>query len=107
MSLYYIHGEIDKEKTPCFRLHGTNKAMDDFIQLYLKLKTLNYHTEYSVTQLDSKAETEKYRTECESGTLLMGVLALQNEQKTLAKAFYWGAPPPAKSIVSQINHDHQ
>lgn len=104
---YYLKdGETGKEKTPCFRLHGTNKAMDEFIQLYLKLKALNYHTEYSVTQLDSKAETEKYRTERESGTLLMGVLALQDEHKTLANdnptVVIYGGKYTTKILVTEL-----
>lgn len=81
---YHKPSDAKKESTPCFRFHGTEAAMDEFVQLYLKLIKLNYHTQYSTTILETKDETEQYRSERESGVMINNVLSIQNEKRQLA-----------------------
>ena len=75
-----------QENTPCFIMHGTSTAMAEFVQFYLQLIKLKYHTEYSITEMDTEEETIKYRNDRESGILLQGVLEKQKEHRNLAVA---------------------
>ena len=59
-------------------------AMMEFVNLYLKLLKCKFHTEYSITKLDSKKETEKYRNERESGVLIQNVIDIQTKKANAA-----------------------
>ena len=81
---YYLPNAEKNKNNNCFLLHGTSAAMNEFTNLYLKLSKLKYNTEYTVTTLDSNEETEKYRSERDSGALLQSVFDKQNERRNLA-----------------------
>lgn len=70
--------------SPCFQFSGTSNAMIEFINIYFQLVKLKYHTEYSITSLDSYEETIKYHNERESGILLQGVIDIQKKRKEMA-----------------------
>lgn len=83
---WYLDGNAnDKTKNiPCFRYATTSNAMFEFVELYLCLLKHKFHTEYSVTTLDTKEETDKYHMKRESGAMLQEVVDLQNERKNKA-----------------------
>lgn len=81
---YYLEDRDKQKNIPCFQLHGTSKAMSEFVELYLQLIKCKFHTEYTITTLDSKDQTEKYRNDRESGALLQGVIEIQESEKNVA-----------------------
>lgn len=74
----------EKNESPCFLLQGTNKGVTEFTSLYSKIKKLKFNTEYTSTTLDTKSATEKYKQECDDGTLLKHVFDCQQKQQNLA-----------------------
>ena len=60
--------------------------MAEFINLYLQLIRLKFHTEYTITTLDSKEATDKYHEDRETGALLQRVLDMQKEWRDIAAA---------------------
>ena len=83
---YYYKKDDNLKNTPCFQLHGTSTAMVEFINLYLQLIRLKFHTEYTITTLDSKEATDKYHEDRETGVLLQRVLDIQKEWRDIAAA---------------------
>lgn len=81
---YYMTDKDKNKNTPCFQLCGTSAAMIDFVNLYIELLKRKFHTEYTVTTLDSKEETEKYSNDRKSGRLLQGVIDIQNQRYNTA-----------------------
>lgn len=81
--LYAVDNEKKKDE-PCFLYAETSVAMMEFVNLYLKLLKCKFHTEYSITKLDSKKETEKYRNERESGVLIQNVIDIQTKKANAA-----------------------
>lgn len=102
----YYFDDGKKKDTPCFRLHGTSTAMIDFVALYLQLLKRKFHTEYTVTTLDSEEETEKYRKDRESGVLFQHVIDLQTKRKNTAltnpTVVISGSKYTTNIIVSQL-----
>lgn len=82
---FYLSDDKKKD-SPCFLLHGTSTAMIEFVNLYLELQRRKFHTEYTVTTLDRKEETEKYRNDRESGAFLQYAIDIQSEQYSTALA---------------------
>ncbi len=103
---YYLDDDNKKRNTPCFRLHGTSNAMIDFVALYLELLKRKFHTEYTITTLDSKEETEKYHNERETGALLQSVIDIQTQRQKTAltnpTAIICGSKYTTKILVSQL-----
>lgn len=83
---YYHKNNDILKKTPCFQLHGTSTAMVEFVSLYLQLLKLKFHTEYTITTLDSKEVTERYHNDRETGALLQSVFDIQKERQEIATA---------------------
>ena len=97
----------DKKKdTPCFLLYGTSTAMIDFVNLYLELLQRRFHTEYTVTTLDSKQETEQYRNDRESGAFLQYAMDIQSKRYNTAltnpTAIISGTKYTTNILVSQL-----
>lgn len=80
----YAKNEESKNDSPCFLFADTSKTMIHFIILYLELLKLNFHTEYTVTMLDSPEETEQYRNDRENGTLVQLAYDIQAKRKNAA-----------------------
>lgn len=102
---YHQSSDSGKENTPCFLLYRTEAAMDEFIQLYLKLIKLNYHTQYSITILETKDETEQYRSERENGVIINDVLSIQNERRQLAvknPTIIYGAKYTTQILITEL-----
>lgn len=103
---YYATDDDKKKNTPCFLLHGTSAAMIDFVNLYLELLKCKLHTEYTVTVLDSKEETERYHVERESGALLQSVIDIQtgrnNTVLTNPTAIISGSKYTTDILVTQL-----
>lgn len=103
---YYAVDKDKKKNTPCFQLHGTSTAMIDFVNLYLELLNRKFHTEYTVTTLDSKEETEQYHNDRESGALLQGVIDIQTKRYNTAlanpTAIISGSKYTTDILVSQL-----
>lgn len=103
---YYTIDNDKKKNTPCFQLHGTSTAMIDFVNLYIELLKRKFHTEYTVTTLDSKEETEKYHNDRESGALLQSVIDIQTKRYNTAltnpTAIISGAKYTTDILVSQL-----
>ena len=76
----------DKNDTNCFLLYGTNKKVAEFISLYVRIKKLKFNSEYTVTTLDTKSETDKYKQERDDGTLLKYVFDCQQKRQNLANS---------------------
>lgn len=95
-----------KNDTPCFLLYGTSTAMIDFVKLYLELLQRRFHTEYTVTALDSKEETEKYRNDRESGAFIQHAIDIQakryNTALTNPTAIIFGSKYTTNILVSQL-----
>ena len=60
--------------------------MVEFVSLYLQLLKLKFHTEYTITTLDSKEVTERYHNDRETGALLQSVFDIQKEWQEIATA---------------------
>ena len=103
---YYVKENDKKGNTPCFLFHGTSTAMINFINLYLELLKCKFHTEYTVTTLDSKYETEKYHNDRESGALLQMSIDTQtkrhNRALTNPTAIVSGSKYTTAILVSQL-----
>ena len=103
---YYMMNNDKKSTTPCFLLQGTSTAMIDFVNLYLELLKRRFNTEYAVTTLDSREETEKYRKERESGALLQNVIDIQTKKNdielTNPTAIISGSKYTTNIIVSKL-----
>ncbi len=83
VQFYYKKDDYQKN-TPCFLLHGTSTAMIEFIKLYLQLIKLKFHTEYTLTTLDSKEETDKYHADRETGAFFYKLIDIQKERREIA-----------------------
>lgn len=86
MIRYYYKNNDNLQNTPCFLLHGTSTAMAEFINLYLQLLRLKFHTEYTITTLDSKEVTDKYHNDRETGALLQSAFDIQKKWQEIAAA---------------------
>lgn len=102
---FYLSDDKKKD-SPCFLLHGTSTAMIEFVNLYLELLRRRFHTEYTVTTLDSKEETEQYRNDRESGAFLQYAIDLQSKQYNTAlanpTAIISGSKYTTNILVSQL-----
>lgn len=103
---YYISTDDKKKDYSCFQLHGTSDAMIDFVDLYLELLKRRFHTEYTVTTLDSKKETVKYHNDRENGVLLQSVIEIQEKRYKMAltnpTAIISGSKYTTNILVSQL-----
>lgn len=54
----------------CFKLADTSTSFYEFIILYLKLRKLKYHSEYTISSLIEKDEAKQYINKVKSGELL-------------------------------------
>lgn len=97
------------KNTICFRLHGSSKAMFYFVVLYLELLKCRFHTEYSVTNLDSPEETRKYHHDRENGVLLKEAIDIQNKYYNAAinnpTAIISGSKYTTGILVNQLKRD--
>ena len=102
---FYLSDDKKKD-TPCFLLHGTSTAMIDFVNLYLELLQRRFHTEYTVTVIDSKEETEKYRNDRESGAFLQYAIDIQSKRYNTAlnnpTAIIYGSKYTTNILVFQL-----
>lgn len=102
---YYIDNDT-KKNSLCFLIHGTSKAIIEFIDLYSLLLKLNYHTEYTMTTLDTKEETQKYHENRENGVFIKEIIDLQTEKRKRTKemptAIISGSKYTTKILVSQL-----
>lgn len=60
----------NEKENPCFLFGNSSAALNEFLILYLQLSKLKFHTEYSVTSLDSREKTIEYHNNREAGTFL-------------------------------------
>lgn len=81
---YYSDNNVKLKNTPCFQLSGTSTAMVEFINLYLQLLKFKFHTEYSITILDSKEVTAKYHADRETGIFFKKFIDRQIERQEKA-----------------------
>lgn len=106
---YYMPNHDKNKKTPCFQLHGTSAAMIDFVNLYIELLKRKFHTEYTVTTLDSKEETQKYHNDRESGAFLQSIIDIQAQRYNIAltnpTAIISGSKYTTDILVSQLKQN--
>ena len=80
--------------------------MIDFVNLYLELLQRRFHTEYTVTVIDSKEETEKYLNDRESGAFLQYAIDIQSKRYNTAlnnpTAIIYGSKYTTNILVFQL-----
>ncbi len=59
-----------QEDVKCFKYGDTNLMMIEFVQLYLKLKQFKFHSQNSITSLDTKEESKEFLEDLENGKTL-------------------------------------
>ena len=82
--LFQHYNESREYVHTCFKLSDSSSSIAEFVTLYLQLRKLKLHTQYTLTTLDSAEETEKYRQDRECGKYIQESTSIQKRRHECA-----------------------
>lgn len=73
------HKKIENS-TKCFLYNDSNVMLEEFVNLFLRLNKLKFHTKYSIITLDSENETQKYHDDRASGKYIKNIMEAREKE---------------------------